>query len=540
MPLRNEHGDIIGTFGISRDISDLKRAEQELLQYRDHLEELVNERTQELTRINSRLHTEILERTRAERALRVSEQQYRMLAENVNDGIVILQNDSLVFANSIFATMVGYTPDVLLMTDPLSLSQHPAIQQNQAIHEKRPGTVTSEWQMEILRRNGTKIWVEIEQTAIVWNNSPALLLTIHDITSRKRQEQRLEEERLRLEQENITLKSTIKERYRFGELVGKSPSMQRVYEFIISAASSDVNVLICGESGTGKELIARTIHQVSPRKDQAFVPVNCASIPETLFEREFFGHHRGAFTSADHDKPGLFDRAHHGVLFLDEVTELSPATQAKLLRALQDGEYTPLGSTIPKQADVLIVAASNKDIQEEIRHGRLRKDFFYRICVVEINVPPLQERKDDLPLLIEYILEQYRRKQTQIHGSLPSDLSHDQTMLPAELVHALYSYNWPGNIRELQNVLQRYLATRDLHGILAFLGVAAQARTLSLSENLTGNLTLPEAVQHLEKEMIENALKQTRHHVVNTAELLGIPRSSLYRKLKHYGLSDSA
>ena len=540
MPLRNEHGDIIGTFGISRDISDLKQAEHNLLRYRDHLEELVNERTQELTRSNDRLHTEIIERTRAENALRISEQQYRMLAENVNDGIVILQNNSIVFTNSTFAAMIGYSTDALLMSDPFSLLEHPVLEQEQPAYEKQPGTVATEWQMEILRRNGAKIWVEIEQTAIIWNNSPASLLTIHDITSRKHQEQRLEEERLRLEQENITLKTAIKERYRFGELVGKSPSMQRVYEFIISAASSDVNVLICGESGTGKELIARTIHQVSPRKEHAFVPVNCASIPETLFEREFFGHHRGAFTNADRNKPGLFDRAHRGVLFLDEVTELSPTTQAKLLRVLQDGEYTPLGSTMPKLADVLIVAASNKNIQEEIRHGRLRKDFFYRICVVEINVPPLQERKDDLPLLIEHILDCYRRKQTQVHGSPPQELPFEQTMLPGELVHALYSYHWPGNIRELQNLLQRYLATRDLQGILASIGVAAHSRQISQRGNLSGNLTLAEAVQQLEKEMIENALKQTRHHIVNTAGLLGIPRSSLYRKLKHYGLSDPA
>jgi transcriptional regulator with PAS, ATPase and Fis domain len=153
----------------------------------------------------------------------------------------------------------------------------------------------------------------------------------------------------------------------------------------------------------------------------------------------------------------------------------------------------------------------------------LRKDSFYRICVVEINIPPLQERKDDLPLSIEHILDCYRRKQTQVHGTLPYELPFDQTMLPAELVHALYSYHWPGNIRELQNLLQRYLVTRDLQGGLASLGLNAQGRTLSLPERLPESLTLPEAFRHLEKGMIENALKQTRHHVVNTAEVLGIP-----------------
>ena len=162
--------------------------------------------------------------------------------------------------------------------------------------------------------------------------------------------------------------------------------MQRVYELIISAASSGVNVLIYGESGTGKELIARTIHQVSPRQDRTFVPVNCASIPETLFEREFFGHRKGAFTGADRDHPGFFDRAHRGILFLDEVTELSPGMQAKLLRVLQDGEYIPLGSNVAKQADVLIMAATNKQCRDEIAAGRLRQDFFYRIGVYGTRV----------------------------------------------------------------------------------------------------------------------------------------------------------
>ena len=543
MPLRNEHGEIVGTFGISRDISDLKQAEHDLLRYRDHLEDLVNERTQELTRSNDRLHTEILERTRAENSLRVSEQQYRMLAENVNDGIVILQNDSLVFANSTFATMVGYSTDMLLSSDPLLLLQHPALQQDHRSHEKQSGTLASEWQMELLRRNGAKIWVEIEQTAIAWNNLPASLLTIHDITNRKQQELRLEEERLRLEQENITLKSTIKERYRFGELIGKSLAMQRVYELIISAASSDVNALIYGDSGTGKELIARTIHQTSSRKQQVFVPVNCASIPETLFEREFFGHRRGAFTGADRDKPGFFDRAHRGVLFLDEVTELSPGTQAKLLRVLQDGEYTPLGSNAHKQADVLIVAATNKDVHKEIAQGRLRKDFFYRICVIEIPVPPLQDRKDDLPLLIEHLLEQYRQKQAQVHGDVPQDLPADQTKLPGEFVQGMYDYHWPGNVRELENILQRYLATQELHAVLPALGMSSRSAVPVLSqetgpssENPVQDLTFSEAVTALEIQLIRDTLEQTHYRIGKTAKKLGMPLRTLQYKMKKYQL----
>lgn len=396
----------------------------------------------------------------------------------------------------------------------------------------------SEWQAELLVKNGHTIWTEIEQTAIVWNDQPALLLTIRDITERKRQEQRLEEERVRLKEENLHLKSTIKDRYRFGALVGKSLAMQRVYELIVNAAAAEVNVLLCGESGTGKELIARTLHQVSRRKMKPFVPVNCASIPETLFEREFFGHRKGAFTGADRNTPGLFDRAHQGTLFLDEVTELSPGAQAKLLRVLQDGEYTPLGSTTPRQADVVIVAATNQNCQTEMAQERLRKDFFYRIGVIEIAVPPLRDRKEDLPFLIEHILEEYREKQAQVQGSAPADLPADQTMLPAELVQALYASDWPGNVRELQNILQRYLVTRNLEAVLPLLGATASPRAavpfLFHSEHFP--YTLPEAVQTLEKRMITYTLAQTDNRIGKTAEKLGMPLRTLQYKIKKYQL----
>jgi transcriptional regulator with PAS, ATPase and Fis domain len=279
-------------------------------------------------------------------------------------------------------------------------------------------------------------------------------------------------------------------------------------------------------------LIARTIHQVSSRQNQAFVPVNCASIPETLFEREFFGHRRGTFTSADRDKPGFFDRAHRGVLFLDEVTELTPGTQAKLLRVLQDGEYTPLGSNTPKQADVLIVAATNKEVPQEIRQGRLRKDFFYRLCVIEITVPPLRDRRDDLPLLIEHLLERYRQKHAQAHGARSHGLPADQTMFPGEFVQGLYTYQWPGNVRELENILQRYLATQDLHAVLPSLGIAAPS--ISLPAPTEKKLTFAESISTLEKRLITEALAQTHYRIGKTAQRLGMPLRTLQYKIKKY------
>ena len=528
MPLRNECGEIIGIFGISRNITALKQVEQELIQYRERLEELVSERTGQLRRINERLHQSITERTKVELDLRSSERQYRMLAENVKDGIMIVQNAVVVFANTVLATMLGISAESLLGQEPETVfhwgAEYPASDSIRQVRLTAP--------------DGRELWTEIEQTPIVWNGQSAVLLTVRDVTSRKHKEQQLEEERARLHQENITLRSNIKERFRFGPLVGKSLPMQQVYEVLISSASSDVNVLIAGESGTGKELIARTIHRVSARREQAFVPVNCASIPEALFEREFFGHRRGAFTGADRDRAGFFDRAHKGVLFLDEVTELTPGTQAKLLRVLQDGEYTPLGSNVAKQADVLIVTATNQDPQEEILHGHLRRDFFYRICVIEINVPPLRDRKDDLPLLIEHILEHCHQRQTTIRGNTPGIMPVDQTMLPGEFVQALYAYDWPGNVRELQNILQRYLATRDMASALSLIS-SSHARALSVPQLADAeHRSLTDRVQVVEKQIIADALARHRYRVEPTAAELEVNLRTLYRKIKQYGLLD--
>ncbi|MCP4395714.1 MAG: substrate-binding domain-containing protein [bacterium] len=541
MPLRDERGEVIGIFGISRDISALKEAEQELHQYRDHLEELVDRRSEQMRQINERLHHSINERSQAEQALRSSEQQYRLLAENVKDGILIIQEGRSVFSNTVLAVMLGMSKTSILSTEPETLFPKP---DDIALGSRQPsqrsaGMTGIVWQAQVARIDGHVLWTEIEQTSIVWDSRSASLLTIRDITAQKLKEHQLEEERARLHQENITLRSTIKERFRFGSLIGKSPAMQQVYELIVSAAASDVNVMLVGESGTGKELIAQTIHRVSGRQKQTLVPVNCASIPETLFEREFFGHRRGAFTGADRDKPGFFDRAHQGVLFLDEVTELTPGTQAKLLRVLQDGEYIPLGSNVPKQADVLIVAATNKDPHEEIRQGRLRHDFFYRICVIEIKIPTLRERKDDLPLLIEHILERCREKHSSRQDSAAPELSSDPGTLPGELVQAMYAYDWPGNIRELQNIVQRYLATRNLAAVLNMISAPRDVSKSASSTTLAQQQSLTEVVQTFEKQVIADALEQNRYNIARAAEQLSVNLRTLYRKINAYGLKDS-
>ncbi len=516
----------------------LQEQNRELENYREHLEDLAEARTAELRQVNTLLHQEMVKHRETVRSLQVSEQQYRLLAENVTDGIVIVQKGTVVFANAAFPAMSGYSSDDLLQKDFVGLFPE---KERATLHarliQEDTGLPAHPWQAEIVTKDGRTRWIEASQTMMVWENQPALLLTINDITDRKLRELHLEEEQARLRQENLTLKSTMIERYRFGELVGKSPAMQRIYELITSAATSEANVLVTGESGTGKELIARTIHQISARRERAFVPVNCASIPETLFEREFFGHRKGTFTGADQDKPGLFDRAHQGTLFLDEVTELSPGTQAKLLRVLQDGEYIPLGSTTPKTADVLIVAATNQDPRMLIEQGRLREDFFYRICVIELRVPPLSERKEDLPLLIEHVLHQYRQKREERQGSISVNLPANPTELPGEFIQALYAYHWPGNVRELQNVLHRYLATRDLNGVLSLLAAPTRIRSAGADIEISSQeMALPEAVQELERQMITTMLARNHYRIGKTAKKLGISVRSLQYKIKKYGL----
>jgi transcriptional regulator with PAS, ATPase and Fis domain len=258
---------------------------------------------------------------------------------------------------------------------------------------------------------------------------------------------------------------------------------------------------------------------MSERKKNAFVAVNCGAVPEPLFEREFFGHRKGAFTGATADKPGYFDRAHGGTLFLDEVGELSPSLQVKLLRALQEKEYTPLGDTVSKKVEVRIIAATNKDLKDLLRQGLIRKDFFYRIRVIVITLPPLQDRKEDIPLLIEHFLDQYAG-------------GKERPAIPAKVVEMLCAYHWPGNVRELQNELQRYLAEQRLE----FIGdVYAEPAEQNDAIDLKAQ-GFYKTVEAYEKRLIINALKQNHGHREKTAAMLKILPRTLHRKMKKYGL----
>ncbi len=337
---------------------------------------------------------------------------------------------------------------------------------------------------------------------------------ISDITAHK-----LEEQQLR--RENIHLRTSIQERYRFGDLIGKNRQMQEVYARISKAAASDANVIIYGESGTGKELVAREIHRLSESRDRSFVPVNCSAIPENLFESEFFGYEKGAFTGAEKDKPGYFAAADGGTLFLDELGEIGPAAQVKLLRVLEGGGYTPVGGHEVKKVKVRIVAATNRDLKQDVQSGRMREDFFYRIHVIPITLPPLRERKDDLPLLIEHFLSVYAgsEKKPQIDG---------------RVLGQLYNYDWPGNVRELQNVLQRDITLKTLD----FMSPAVSELSQPVPEEQATDkeTSFDTMMGSMEKKVILEALEKNKWHRGKTAAMLKVNRKTLFRKLKKYGL----
>lgn len=294
-------------------------------------------------------------------------------------------------------------------------------------------------------------------------------------------------------------------------IIGKSRPMLEVYSLIEKAAETDAGVIIYGESGVGKELAAKAVHNISQRKNMAFVPVNCGAIPENLLESEFFGYAKGAFTGAVSDKPGFLDFADKGTLFLDEIGELNINLQVKLLRALEGGGYSPVGSRKAKHSDFRIIAATNRDLTEEMRCGRMRPDFFYRIHVIPVRIPPLRERLDDIHVLVEFFMKKF--------GS-------STRTLPKKMRDAFMGYSWPGNVRELQNVIQRYLVLKSVD----FTGCFTDEEGFK-TEIFDERKNIPESVNELEKNMVIEALERNGFNRSRASSDLGISRRTLFRKM---------
>ncbi len=461
-------------------------------------------------------------------ALRESEAFYRMLAERMTVGVLLSHPSRIVFVNHALATMLGYDDSKDLLGDnavSLAASQSNTCFQEMFESFARGGSGERPFETRWRTRSGGELWVEGRAALIQWKGLPTIFMTVRDITGAKLRELAMQQDAEHLRRENLDLRSSIRDRFRLGNIIGKSRAMQEVYERILHAAASNANVIIYGESGTGKELVARAIHDRSVRSRKPFVPVNCAAIPENLLESEFFGHRKGAFTGAHADKRGYLDMADGGTLFLDEVGELSLSLQAKLLRAIEGGGYTPLGGRATKAPDFRIIAATNRDLIEHMRTGGMREDFFYRIHVIPITVPPLRDRREDIPLLLEHFLEHYSRNGTM-------------NPIPGHVIGELINYDWPGNVRELQNAIQRYLAVERLEFVPSQESRQSNpvdGRQKTDEEERSEDLLLEGSLREAEKAAIRKALDRCLGNRTRAAKMLGISRKTLLRKLKRLG-----
>ena len=327
-----------------------------------------------------------------------------------------------------------------------------------------------------------------------------------------------------LRDENLILRQKAKGKY---NLTGESPAIHELRETIERVAPTQATVLIVGENGTGKELVARAIHHLSPRSTRPLVEVNCAAIPEELIESELFGHERGAFTGASERRRGRFDLAHNGTLFLDEIGDMSLKTQAKTLRILEEQRFERVGGTKTIQVDVRIIAATNKDLKQEIAEGWFREDLYYRLNVIPVHVPPLRDRTEDIPLLVEDFLEEF---------ALESSI--DRKQVAEEVIPAMQRYPWPGNVRELKNFIERLviLVPDDLIALHHLPASFTQSSGQATASNALDQPNFKVARMQFEKEYLLKKLEEHRWNVSQTAEAIGIERSHLHRKIRAYGV----
>lgn len=419
--------------------------------------------------------------------------------------------------------LLGYQPAELVHINAFRKLVRPEDQPRNKRILERLSAVSPRYEMSYRMRtvDGKDKWVKEQGLAIYSETGEMSFIDgiLTDVTDQKIAE-------LELQTENRLLKVTRNDRFRLGKLIGKSATMQRVYDVILKAAANkEANVLITGESGTGKELAARAIHDLSERSGNSFVAVNCGAIPENLFESEFFGYLKGAFTGAAADKSGYLDAADGGTLFLDEVGEIPPSLQVKLLRALENKSFIPVGGHSLKRSDFRIVAATNRDLSKLVGSGEMRMDFFFRINVIPIRMPALRERGGDILLLVEHFLERF-------------ETDTEKVILPFELLTRMRQHAWPGNVRELKNAVERYVTMGELSFLKVTGSVACQApeHDPNPAEGPLTQMNLNAAVNNCERNLILQALKECRWKKGICAKRLGISWRTLQRKLKKHAI----
>jgi PAS domain S-box-containing protein len=458
-------------------------------------------------------------------AVRERADTFQSIFENSTMGIFQSSLDGrFLMVNPAFARILGYdSPGDLIdsIGDIESQFYHHAERRAEILSAIEAKEGISRFDLELCRKDGAIITCSLSVRAIRDANGKITHLDgfIDDVTRATLWKKQIQERSEHLTRENLRLRALFKDRYRFGKIIGKSPVMQEVYEIMLQAAGTNTSVIVYGESGTGKELVARAIHDLSRRHHKEFVPVNCGAIPQHLLESEFFGHRKGAYTGANADARGYLDRADGGTLFLDEVGELSLDMQVKLLRAIDGGTYSPLGDSRSRKSDFRLIAATNRNLKDMVKSGKMREDFFFRIDIVPIDLPPLRDRREDIPLLIDHFLR-------EITGT------DNPPVLPGKVLEALYKYEYPGNVREMQNILQRYLAIKRLD----FLGRFDLEDGPQEPEHIEKGLPLQQRVALYEKIAIEKCLALHRWNRGRTATALGIDRKTLYTKMKAYEL----
>lgn len=333
-------------------------------------------------------------------------------------------------------------------------------------------------------------------------------------------------EKRRIKRKTYLLERKLEKKYIFHEMVGKSPFMLEIFSMIERISKYFSTVLITGDTGTGKEMVAKAIHRLCPVKNKSFVVKNCASVPENLFESELFGYVKGAFTGADKNKKGLFEEAHEGIIFLDEIAEIPVSIQAKLLRVLETHQFRPLGSNQKRRINVRVIASTNKDLREEIKNGNFREDLFHRLNKIEIHIPPLKNRSVDIPLLVRYFIDKYNRKfEKKVKG------------VSREVQKLFLIYDWPGNVRELENAIERALMLCEKEFIhIIDLPKHLQQYIASTNKIPFINKDNLYTLQNMEKEYITYLLNKNDKNIRKTAKILDISRSTLYEKLEKYSI----
>lgn len=430
--------------------------------------------------------------------------------------------------------LTGYAPERFMGDERLGLLDIAHEDDRETIRTTMDAALLERRRWELVYRIitawGEEKWVW-EQSSGAFDDTGKLVTIeglVNDITEKQKNE-------LVIRKENEELKERLKARC-FTKIVGDSPPMREVFELVVRAGSTEDCVVIFGESGTGKELVARAVHECGRRCDKPFIAVNCGAVPENLFESEFFGYRKGAFTGALSDHKGYLDRADGGTLFLDELGELSLSAQTKLLRAIEGQGFTPVGGSDLHNPDFRIIAATNRDLAERVASGQMREDFFYRIHVIPIHLPPLRHRKEDIPLLVEYFLNAYPRV-----GDLPP--------IGADVMQAFMQYDWPGNIRELHNTLYRYLTLGRVQLGSFQIGASTPGLVPQMVNTLPSDAgrqkvqrvlqePLASALDRFERDYLHDILCRNEWKRAETADILGIDRRTLFRKIKQYGLED--